>query len=96
MIGVVGGELVTPPLDGRILPGVTRTTVLEIARDMGVGIRLEALDPTRVEALATVGSVAGMRWIRCCETSHGPLRWDEPGPLLEELSRRLVRRWHSP
>jgi para-aminobenzoate synthetase/4-amino-4-deoxychorismate lyase len=95
VIGVVGGELVTPPLDGRILPGVTRTTVLEIARDMGLGIRLEPLDPARVEALATVGSIAGMSWVRCCETPSGIWKWDEPGPVLEKLSRRLVRRFHS-
>jgi para-aminobenzoate synthetase / 4-amino-4-deoxychorismate lyase len=93
VIGVVDGRLVTPPLDGRILPGVTRTTLLEIARDLGVEFRLEPLDPARAQALATVGSVAGMRWIRCCETEDGPLRWDEPGALLAELSRRLIHRW---
>jgi para-aminobenzoate synthetase / 4-amino-4-deoxychorismate lyase len=97
VIGVVNGFLVTPPLDGRILPGVTRTTLLEIARDMGVEFRLEPLDPARVQALATVGSVAGMRWIRCCDTeidgTNGSLQWDEPGELLTELSRRLIHRW---
>lgn len=30
---VVAVELVTPPLDGMILPGVTRDSVLNIARD---------------------------------------------------------------
>lgn len=32
---VIGGELVTPPLGGSILPGVTRDSVLRIARDRG-------------------------------------------------------------
>lgn len=93
VIGVAAGSLITPPLDGRILPGVTRTTLLEIARDMGVPLRLEPFDPAHVQALATVGSVAGMRWIRRCETPSGPLLWDEPDPLLTELSRRLIHRW---
>ena len=30
-------ELVTPPLDGTILPGVTRRSVLELAREGGIG-----------------------------------------------------------
>ncbi|HEX4018900.1 MAG TPA: bifunctional anthranilate synthase component I family protein/class IV aminotransferase [Frankiaceae bacterium] len=93
VVGVVDGRLVTPPLDGRILPGVTRTTLLEIARDIGVEFALEPLDPQGAQALATVGSVAGMRWIRCCETDTGLLRWDGPGALLTELSRRLIHRW---
>ncbi len=93
VVGVVEGRLVTPPLDGRILPGVTRTTLLEIARDLGVDFALEALDPARAQAVAAVGSVAGMRWIRSCKTANGELHWDEPGELLEELSRRLIHRW---
>ncbi len=95
VIAIVNGQLVTPPLDGRILPGVTRTTVLEIARDMGVDVHLAPLDPCHAQALAAVSSIAGTRWIRCCETRNGILRWDEPGPILEELSRRLVDRWCS-
>ena len=25
----------------------------------------------------------------------GTLKWDAPGPILEELSRRLIHRWRS-
>jgi branched-chain amino acid aminotransferase len=39
------GELVTPPLDAGILPGVTRALVLEIARDLRVGTREETVRP---------------------------------------------------
>ncbi len=95
VIGVVGGRLVTPPLDGRILPGVTRTTLQEIARDMGVAIHLGPLEPAAAEALATVSSVAGMRWIRRCDTPNGLLHWEKPGALLEAMSRSLVLRWQS-
>ncbi len=95
VIGVVAGRLVTPPLDGRILPGVTRTTLLEIARDMGVPIHLGPLEPAAAQALATVSSVAGMRWIRRCDTANGLLRWEKPGALLEAMSRSLVLRWQS-
>jgi branched-chain amino acid aminotransferase len=40
----IATELVTPPLDGMILPGVTRDSVLALARDHISGTkRLEAL-----------------------------------------------------
>jgi branched-chain amino acid aminotransferase len=32
---MIDGELVTPPLDGTILPGVTRDSVIQIARNLG-------------------------------------------------------------
>ncbi len=60
---------------------------------MGLGIRLEPFDPADADALAIVGSIAGLRWIRCCETPNGTLKWDEPGLILSELSRRLVHRF---
>jgi para-aminobenzoate synthetase/4-amino-4-deoxychorismate lyase len=37
------GELSTPPLDGQILPGVTRALVLDRARRSGVAVREERL-----------------------------------------------------
>ncbi len=36
---VINNELVTPPLDGSILPGVTRYTVLELAAHRGIPVR---------------------------------------------------------
>jgi branched-chain amino acid aminotransferase len=39
---VINDELWTPPL-GRILPGITRRTTLEIAREMGIVVREEPL-----------------------------------------------------
>jgi len=51
-------ELVTPPLDGTILPGVTRRSVLELARGSGMGYAGESLAvserPLRVTELASV------------------------------------------
>ncbi|MBP2673456.1 MAG: branched-chain amino acid aminotransferase [Deltaproteobacteria bacterium] len=35
---VFGGELVTPPLSGSILPGVTRDSVIELARDWKIPV----------------------------------------------------------
>lgn len=89
VVAVVGDRLVTAALDGRILPGVTRTVLLELARDMGVDIELRTPDHQEASALAVVSSVVGMRWIRRC----ADVTFHDPGDLLRELSRRLVTRW---
>ncbi|WP_019851304.1 D-amino acid aminotransferase [Desulfitobacterium sp. PCE1] len=35
---VIGGKVVTPPLNGRILPGVSRAIMLETAREAGIEV----------------------------------------------------------
>ena len=89
VFAVIDGRLVTPALDGRVLPGVTRTVILELARDMGVEIELRAPALDEASALAVAGSVSGLRWIRRCDD----VDFCAPGDLLGELSRRLVTRW---
>jgi para-aminobenzoate synthetase/4-amino-4-deoxychorismate lyase len=88
VFGVEAGCLVTAPLDGRILPGVTRTLVLDVARELGIDIELRAPDPGRVEALAVTGSVAALRWVRRCDTSA----WSGPGDVLTAIAQRLLGR----
>jgi branched-subunit amino acid aminotransferase/4-amino-4-deoxychorismate lyase len=60
---VQDGTLLTPPLDGRILPGVTRMRMLEIADSAGIAAREDSLD--RDDLLASdevflTGSVRGI------------------------------------
>lgn len=35
---VIGGELITPELHGSILPGITRASIIDLARDMGIKV----------------------------------------------------------
>jgi branched-chain amino acid aminotransferase len=46
------GSMVTPPLGGTILPGITRASIIELARKSGIKIREEpyALDQWRADA----------------------------------------------
>ena len=39
VFGVHNGVLWTPPLDGRILPGITRGVLLELAHEAGIPVR---------------------------------------------------------
>lgn len=46
------GSILTPPLDGCILPGITRDSILTLARDKGLAVREEryAIDAWRADA----------------------------------------------
>jgi len=46
------GSLLTPPLTGTILPGITRASVIALARDKGMTVREEpyAIDQWRADA----------------------------------------------
>jgi branched-subunit amino acid aminotransferase/4-amino-4-deoxychorismate lyase len=58
------GGLVTPPADGRILAGVTRGLVLEVARAAGLRVEerdLRAADVAAADALITTSAVQRIR-----------------------------------
>jgi para-aminobenzoate synthetase/4-amino-4-deoxychorismate lyase len=71
IFAVRGGTLFTPPLDGRILPGVTRSTVIELAPSQGLEVvetsltldRLceadEAFLTNSIRGIESVGAVDG-------------------------------------
>lgn len=70
VFAVIGNELWTPPL-GHILPGITRRSVLEVARDLGIAVREEPLSRAAFQAadeafltgtslpLAPIGAIDG-------------------------------------
>lgn len=54
---VRGGVLETPPLDGRILPGIVRAVVLERAREAGIEVREAPVTLEGADAIVLTGSV---------------------------------------
>ncbi|WP_375402527.1 branched-chain amino acid aminotransferase [uncultured Sphingomonas sp.] len=52
------GSVATPPLTGTILPGITRDSLLTIARDLGVAVREERYAVDQWRADATSGRLA--------------------------------------
>ncbi len=52
---VIDDELVTPPLTGTILEGITRDTVLQLARDWGVGVAERPITISEVFTVARNG-----------------------------------------
>jgi len=55
---VLRGELVTPPLDGSILPGVTRDTVLTLAREWAMPVAERPVDIEEVLRGAADGTLS--------------------------------------
>ena len=52
------GSLVTPPLTGTILPGITRASLIQLARDEGLTVREEMYSIEQWRADATSGALA--------------------------------------
>jgi branched-chain amino acid aminotransferase len=56
----IGDEVITPPLSGTILPGVTRDSVLTLARDWGLRVSERAIAMDEVVGAAAAGTLAEM------------------------------------
>lgn len=86
--GVLRGEIRTHPLTNLILPGITRAVVLEIARDLGVPVREEAIaqrDVPRLEEMFLVGTTSDvMPIIRVDDVTIGN---GTPGPIARRLQQ---------
>jgi para-aminobenzoate synthetase/4-amino-4-deoxychorismate lyase len=88
------GTLVTPPADGRILPGVTRRRVLLLAAELDIPVREEAVPFDRLgdaDGMFVTGAVRGIEPVRGYDgTVVGPE--EEITPLLSSELRRYWAR----
>lgn len=86
------GALFTPPLDGQILPGVTRATVIELARAEGVEVtegRLSLEDLRKSEEVFLTNSIRGIELVGSVD--EAPLETD--GALTRLLEAALRTEW---
>jgi para-aminobenzoate synthetase/4-amino-4-deoxychorismate lyase len=89
---VLDGALVTPPPDGRLLPGIARRRVGDAGAAAGIELREEVVSGEDLAAASEVlvsGSVRGVEPVRACE---GLGHWDE-GPVTAALAERLRALW---
>jgi branched-chain amino acid aminotransferase len=83
------GMLITPGVDQDILEGITRASVLELARDMGIPVLERAVDKTELfvaEEVFLTGTAARVTPIRRIETTD----LGGPRPIMERLRDRLT------
>jgi para-aminobenzoate synthetase/4-amino-4-deoxychorismate lyase len=82
------GRLITPPVGGRLLPGVTRAAIMLVAGRLGIDARVEQITVDRLRAAIEVfvtGSVGGVVPVESVDSRRlGP-----PGPVMLRLARAL-------
>jgi para-aminobenzoate synthetase/4-amino-4-deoxychorismate lyase len=88
------GTLVTPPADGRILPGVTRGDVLELAARLGIDTEVRPLDIAELIDAAEVfvtGSLSGIEPAFAPGLAHEIDRTPTARNLTETLRTNLYK-----
>ncbi len=88
---VDGGELYTPPLDGTLLPGITRDSVIRIAQDEGITVHVQPLTRetlyTGAEAFVcgTASEVTPIRSVDRLPVGDGKV-----GPITRRIQQRYL------
>ena len=92
VFAVIDGVLLTPPADGRLLPGTTRAAVLRAAHGHGVRIGQKPLtldELAQATEVFVTNAVAGVVPVTAIETVR---RAWEPGPVTAALAATLAAR----
>jgi len=95
------GRLITPPLTGTILPGITRESIMTLAREEGLSVTEEmySIDQWRTDAengtlreTFACGTAAVVTSVGTVKSSEGDFSIGSggPGQLTEKLRSRLV------
>jgi para-aminobenzoate synthetase / 4-amino-4-deoxychorismate lyase len=84
---VEGATVVTPPLDGRLLPGTMRRKVLAAAPSAGLETREEPIPLERLAAADEVLLSSAIRGVRPAALAGGRSPWFEVGSRLREALR---------
>src|SRR3954471_18594227 len=95
------GSIVTPPLTGTILPGITRDSILTLARDMGMTVREEpyAIEQWEADARSgrlteafACGTAAGVTPVGSVRSAEGEftIGGQSAGPLTQRIRQSLV------
>ena len=87
------GVLYTPA-EGNILPGITRKTVIEMARELGIKVEegnYSLEDLQQADACFLTGTAAEVAGVECVDETVFPMTWEDSiGYLLYCRYRKLV------
>jgi branched-subunit amino acid aminotransferase/4-amino-4-deoxychorismate lyase len=92
VFAVVGGALVTPPLNGRVLPGVARARVIELARAAGISVAERILSLHELAAADEVFLTGGVRGVEPAGSCEGVGEWDSGG-ISARVGTELQKAW---
>ncbi|MBM4364735.1 MAG: aminotransferase class IV family protein [Deltaproteobacteria bacterium] len=91
LLAVRDGVAITPPLDGRILPGITRAAAIDAAREAGIELREAPLPAARYDelyALSTLKEIAPIEMIDGARAGEG----SDVGSALRQALAEIVAR----
>ena len=90
---VIGNELVTPSVTENILPGITRDTVIQLARrEMERITRERVIDRTELycaDEIFLTGT--GAQFAPVIEVDHRPVGNGQLGPISTQMQQHLLR-----
>jgi D-alanine transaminase len=87
------GVLVSHPVDHAVLPGVTRISVLAIARELGLEIEERAFTPAELfAAREALASAAGMLVLPVVEADGRAIGDGKPGPISQAIRNGYIAR----
>jgi para-aminobenzoate synthetase/4-amino-4-deoxychorismate lyase len=92
VFAVRNGAVFTPPLDGRILPGVTRATTIELARARGIEVFERALPLAELHRADEVFLTNSIRGVEVIDSVDGG-RLESPAPITAALRDGLRATW---
>lgn len=91
-IATAQGELVTRPLGTEILPGITRSVVVEIARDLGLRLQLRPFSREEAYAAREAFLTSTSNFVLPVTRIDGkPVGDGRPGPIAARLREAYVR-----
>jgi para-aminobenzoate synthetase/4-amino-4-deoxychorismate lyase len=86
------GVVSTPSADGRLLPGVTRARVIELAGAAGIEVREEELPLERLLAADEAFTTGAVRGVEPVRAARGLCEW-EAGELTARVAAELRGLW---
>jgi para-aminobenzoate synthetase component I len=92
VFAVRDGRLLTPPLDGNILPGIARSGVIDLAGDWGIEVSQGRFDLAALRNSDEVFLTGSLRGVEPVRALDGETLFGE-GPVTTELAAALRQRW---
>jgi para-aminobenzoate synthetase / 4-amino-4-deoxychorismate lyase len=91
LFAVADGVLLTPPADGRLLPGTTRAAIIKAAHDSGLKVGFKPLTLDQLQAASEVFVTNAVVDVLPVTAVPGTASWP-PGPLTRQLAAVLAAR----
>jgi branched-chain amino acid aminotransferase len=88
---VRGGTLITPAITGDILEGITRRSLLQVARDSGLAVEEREVDRTELylaDEIFLCGT--GIQFAPVLSVDRRPVGTGQPGPISTTLRQRFM------